>query len=283
MSSTKPLFAGSIIANYDRYLVPLFFEEYARDLTARAAIPAGGWALEIACGTGVMTRHLSAALPEGTTLVATDLSPTMVDAAQANVERSGPGTVEFKTADGTNLPFEDDSFDVVSCQFGVMFYADKRVGYREAARVLKPGGSFVLNVWDAFAENPFCRIVHETVVALHPDNPPGFLAVPFGYYDLNTIKSDLQTSGFGEVGLTVLPGTSRASSARDLALALVAGTPLASQLAERGIEEAAFVAVEKALVDQFGSGEVAAPMQSIAIVAQPLPRRPSGDHALGPP
>ena len=158
----------------------------------------------------------------------------MVDAARANVERSGPGTVEFKTADGTNLPFEDDSFDVVSCQFGVMFYADKRVGYREAARVLKPGGSFVLNVWDAFAENPFCRIVHETVVALHPDNPPGFLAVPFGYYDLNTIKSDLQTSGFGEVGLTVLPGTSRASSARDLALALVAGTPLASQLAERG-------------------------------------------------
>ena len=123
MSSTKPLFAGSIIANYDRYLVPLFFEEYARDLTARAAIPAGGRALEIACGTGVMTRHLSAALPDGATLVATDLSPTMVDAARANVERSGPGTVEFKTADGTNLPFEDDSFDVVSCQFGVMFYA----------------------------------------------------------------------------------------------------------------------------------------------------------------
>ena len=114
MSSTKPLFAGSIIANNDQYLVPLFFEEYARDLVTRAAIPAGGRALEIACGTGVMTRHLGAALPDGATLVATDISPTMLDAALGNVERSGLGTVEYKTADGTNLPFEDDSFDVVS-------------------------------------------------------------------------------------------------------------------------------------------------------------------------
>ena len=95
--------------------------------------------------------------------------------------------------------------------------------------------------------------------------------MPFGYYDLSTIKSDLQTSGFGEVGFTVLPGTSRASSARDVALALVAGTPLATQLAERGIDQAAFVAVEKALVHEFGSGEVTAPMQSIAIVARPGP------------
>ena len=206
MSSNKPLFAGSIIANYDEYLVPLLFEEYARDLMARAAVPAGGRALEIACGTGVLTRHLSAALPEGATLVATDINPTMVDAARTNVERSGHGTVEFKTADGTNLPFDDDSFDMVSCQFGVMFYADKRVGYREAARVLKPGGSFVFNVWDAFAENAFCRIVHETVLALQPDDPPAFLSGPFGYYDLATIKSELQASGFDEVAFSVLPG-----------------------------------------------------------------------------
>ena len=271
MSSTKPMFAGSIIANYDRYLVPLIFEEYSQDLAARAAIPTGGRVLELACGTGVLTRHLSAALPIGATLVATDISPTMVDATQNRVAHSGHGTIEYKTADGTNLPFDDDRFDVVSCQFGVMFYADKRLGYREAARVLKSGGSFVFNVWDAFAENTFCRIVHETVVALQPDDPPAFLSGPFGYYDLETIKSELQASGFDEVAFSVLPGTSRASSARDVAMALVAGTPLATQLAERGIEQAAFVAVEKALVHEFGSGEVTAPMQSIAIMARTGP------------
>ena len=271
MSSTTPLFGGSVIANYDQYLVPLIFEEYAQDLAARAAIPTGGRALEIACGTGVLTRHLSAALPAGATLVATDISATMVHAARGNVEHSDHDSVEYKTADGTNLPFDDDSFDMVSCQFGVMFYADKRVGYRETARVLKPGGSFVFNVWDAFAENAFCRIVHETVVALQPDDPPTFLSGPFGYYDLETIKSELQASGFDEVAFSVLPRTSRASSAKDVAMALVAGTPLATQLAERGIEQAAFVAVEEALVHEFGSGEVTAPMQSIALVARPGP------------
>ncbi len=260
------VFAGSIAENYHRYLVPLIFEEYARDLALRTRVPRHGAVLEIACGTGVLTRHLRDTLPETARLVATDVNPAMVDAARTNVESHR--TIEYRPADGTALPFADGSFDVVFCQFGVMFYPDKGLGYREAARVLKPGGTFVFNVWDSLERNPLCGIVHDTVVRTFPEDPPNFLALPFGYHDIDEIRSELQSAGFSDVTLSVLPRESRAPSARDVATALLAGSPLATQLAELGRDRQAFEAVEAALVENYGSDDVAAPMQSIAIVAR---------------
>lgn len=197
----------------------------------------------------------------------------MVDATRRHVDVPDGAAVEFRAADGTDLPFEDDSFDAVVCQFGVMFSPDRELGYREAARVTKPRGAFVFNVWDSLAKNDIVRVIHKTVVGLSPDNPPGFLAVPFGYHDLTTITDELQRSGFGEVELTVLPRTCRAPSARDVAAGAVLGSPLTGQLTERGILDEAVSAVENALVDTFGNGEVAVPMQAIAVVARPARRR----------
>ena len=277
MTSRADLFSGSIIQNYERYMVPLLFDDYAQDLAHRTPVPDGGRALEIACGTGVVTRHLAATLGGRAELIATDINPDMVNAAQGNVATSSttPVTddarVQFQVADGTDLPFEDDSFDTVTCQFGVMFYPDRELGYREAARVIRPGGAFVFNIWDALERNAVPRVIHETVVALSPDNPPGFLAVPFGYNNLTDVTAELQRSGFGEVELAVLPRTSRASSAKDVAIGTVLGSPLAGQLAERGIADEAFEAVERALVDAFGDGEISVPMQAIAVVARPDP------------
>jgi SAM-dependent methyltransferase len=209
MSEDDSLFGSSILENYHRYLVPLIFEDYARDLAARVEIPASGHVLETACGTGVLTKYLQTALSDGGQLVATDINPSMVQIARANL--NGHQDIEFHEADGTALPFDDDTFDVVTCQFGVMFFPDRDLGYREAARVLKPGGSFVFNVWDSLDHNPFPRCIHEKVVAMAPDNPPGFLAVPFGYHDLSRIKIQLQDAGFTEIHMSVLP---RESSSR---------------------------------------------------------------------
>ena len=265
MPNDTPAFDRSIADAYHRRLVPLIFDDYARDLARRIDVPEGGRVLEIACGTGALTRHLRTCLPAGTSLVSTDLNPGMLEAARANL--GDPDDIEFRAVDGTALPFESGSFDAVVCQFGVMFYPDKGAGYREAVRVLKPGGTFLFNVWDSHETNRFAGRVHETVVAMFPENPPAFLHAPFSYHDIGEISDTLREAGFSEVRATVLPGESRADSARDVAIALVEGSPLASQFEDATARKEALETVHAALRETFGSGPVSAPMQSIAFAA----------------
>ncbi len=266
MSENKTLFAGSIAGAYHRYLGPLLFHDYARDLAGRVEVPAGSQVLEIACGTGILTGRLKEALPAGARLIATDINPDMVAAAENNL--NGSGADSYRTADGTDLPFADNSFDAVVCQFGVMFYPDKVQGYRETLRVLKPGGRFLFNVWDSHAHNRFPALVHETVAGLLPEDPPMFLKAPFAYHDVADIEAELRAAGFAEVEADVLPRLSSAPSARDVALALVTGSPLISELEQKGIADTALDTVESVLVDELGSGEVAAPMRSIVVAAR---------------
>jgi SAM-dependent methyltransferase len=263
-----PNFGGSIPENYERYLVPLLFADYAADLASRLEVPASGAVLETACGTGAVTRHLRARLPEGVRLTITDLAPAMIERAREVVgERAG---IEYRQADATALPFADRAFDAVICQFGVMFFADQAQGMREAARVLKPGGRFVLNVWDRLERNVLSQAVHEAVAQVFPHNPPRFLEVPFSWHDLSRIVRDLQAAGFGRIDVSVQPRASTAPDARHVALGLVAGSPLANQVIERGwpgLEDAA-AAVAASLSRRFGSGPISAPMQAFQIAAR---------------
>src|SRR5215469_7083543 len=151
----------------------MLFADYAEDLARRTAALAPAHVLEIATGTGVVTRALARTLPREVEITATDLNQAMVDfaAAQPGAER-----VTWRQADAQALPFADGSFDAVLCQFGVMFFPDRTAAYRETRRVLKPGGWFLFNVWDRIEENEFAQIVTEAVAALFSDNPPRFFA-----------------------------------------------------------------------------------------------------------
>ncbi len=265
VTTTTASFAESIVQSYDDHLVPLIFEDFARDLAGLVSVPAGGAVLETAAGTGVLTRHLAHALGGAATVVASDVNPAML--RQAETRLSGSENVSFRIADGLDLPFDDESFDAVACQFGVMFFEDHVRGYREALRVLRDGGTFVFNVWDSLARNRLARLVHETVVNLFPADPPVFLSVPFGYHDLRVIRGELEEAGFGRINVSVNPGVSRAPSVRAVVQGLVSGSPLGAALAERGVAEEATRAVEAALTRKLGPGPVAAPMQSISFVA----------------
>src|SRR5262249_49704927 len=150
MKDTDKLFIGSMPALYDRHLGPFLFAPYARDVAARAAALAPRRLLETAAGTGIVTRALAQALPETTTITATDLNQAMVDYAAAQTRAPN---LTWGQADALALPFADGSFDAVVCQFGVMFFPDKRAGFREALRVLRPGGHFLFSVWDRIEEN----------------------------------------------------------------------------------------------------------------------------------
>src|SRR5215213_2439429 len=199
MVATDKLFAGSIPEIYDRLMVPLIFEPYAVDLARRVAALAPHDVLETAAGTGVLTRALAAQLTPSTRIVASDLNQPMLDQA---ARRQQGGIVEWKQADALALPFGDQSFDVVACQFGAMFFPDKVQGYKEARRVLRPTGRFLFNVWDRIAVNEFADVVTETLAGLFPDDPPRFMArTPHGHHDVERIRQDVKAAGFAEVAI----------------------------------------------------------------------------------
>lgn len=266
----------SIGSSSHRARVPAIFDDYARYLARRVGDIAGERVLEIACGNGVLTRHLSDTLDDSVRLVATDLNPEMVDAAFVSV---GDPSVDFRPAEVTALPFDDDSFDVVVCQFGVMFFDDKLRGYHEVSRVLKPGGRFVFNVWDSLDRNRLCALVRDEMTRLMPSVLPTFDGNPFAYNRISTITDDLRRAGFSSPYVTVMPLINRARNAHEMALALIVGSWLGTELDDQGMTDAALEAVRSRVIDMFGDGEVRAPMQSIVFEAE-LPVDPTTASVL---
>jgi SAM-dependent methyltransferase len=254
---TDTVFAGSIPELYDRAMVPLIFEPYANDLARRVAALRPARILEIAAGTGVVTRALASALPLSSAIVATDLNPAMVERAQA-VGTSRP--VAWRTADAMQLPFGDAAFDVVVCQFGVMFLPDKPAGYAEARRVLAPGGTFLFNTWDRIEANDIAAVVTRALGALYPADPPRFMArTPHGYHDQAAIASDLKRGGYLRAPeFETVAARSVAPSALAAAIAYCQGTPLRNEIESRepgGLERATEVCA-RALAAAFGDGPV---------------------------
>jgi SAM-dependent methyltransferase len=235
--SSAAQYTGSIPERYHRYLTPWLFDPYAVDLAARLPQRPGLRVLEIAAGTGAVTRHLREALPSDATLVATDLNEAMVDYARGAVPDEG---IAWQQADAQALPFADASFDVVVCQFGFMFLPDKVAGFREARRVLSDGGVLLGNVWRSHDENPVARIVQDLLEERLPEDPPRFLDTPYGYGDHERLRADLAAAGWDGVRLDVVRKESDAASAEDVALGYLTGTPLSHELRERGADPDAF-------------------------------------------
>ena len=191
---TDSTFAGSIPEFYERYMVPPIFEPYAADMASRARLRGPARVLEVAAGTGVVTRAHANALPPGTSIVATNLNQAMLDHA-ATVGTSRP--VNWRQADAMQLPFPDEAFDLIVCQFGVMFFPDKGQAFAQARRVLRPGGTLLFNVWDAIDQNEFAEAVTQALAQRFPADPPRFLArVPHGHHDCAALARDLALGGF---------------------------------------------------------------------------------------
>ena len=269
MSAGDKVFAGSIPENYDRYMVPLIFESYARDIARMAAALSPKAVLETASGSGVVTRALAPGLSPDASYIVTDLNQPMLDYAATRQKQDS--RVTWRRADAQALPFEDAAFDLVCCQFGVMFFPDRPSAYREARRVLKPGGTFLFNAWDRIEENVFADDVTNALAEFFPEDPPRFMArTPHGYHDSGLIRSDLAKAGFLNVTIETRAEESRAPSPRQVAIAYCQGTPLRNEIEARGAEklEAATDHAAAAIARKHGSGEVVAKIQAHVILAR---------------
>lgn len=267
MLETDKVFAGSVPENYDRYMVPLIFEAYAEDMARRVAALSPSAVLEVAAGTGAVTRALAPKLPPGASYVVTDLSQPMLDYAAS--QQPADARITWRQADALALPFEDASFDVVFCQFGAMFFPDRVAGYREARRVLRPDGRFLFSVWDRIEENVFADDVMKALAQMFPDDPPRFMArTPHGYHDTTLIRGDVEAAGFSRVTIETKAEQSRAPSPRFAAIAYCQGTPVRDEIEARaGKLEVATDRAEAALASRHGRGAIAAKIQAHVIVA----------------
>ncbi|MCA1658907.1 MAG: class I SAM-dependent methyltransferase [Verrucomicrobiaceae bacterium] len=268
MKDEHAQFSGSIPAAYDRYLGPLLFQPYAEDLAARVHVEENALVLELACGTGILTRVLRTRLPSTVKLIATDLNEPMFRHAADKFGKKE--AVQWLQADACSLPFGDRMFDAVVCQFGIMFVPDKELAAREARRVLKPGGLFLFNVWDALEHNDVGRIAHETITSYFDKDPPTFYHVPFGYHDQEEIKRVLESAGFRDVRIEVVAKVGQPSRAREVATGLVQGNPVSMAIAERdpSLLPAITDAVADAITRRFGQADIRAPMRAVLVQAR---------------
>jgi len=267
MAATDKVFSGSIAAIYESHMVPLLFAPYAVEMAGRVAAHHPATVLEVAAGTGAVTVELLRQLPKHAIITATDLNQGMLDVAAAKISDQ---RLHMRSCDALDLPFDDHSFDAVVCQFGAMFFPDKRTAYREAHRVLRKGGTYFVSVWDKLDNSPFFAVVTEAVAAAFPADPPGFFRrTPYGYNDVAAITATLRDAGFSGVTSDKVTFPSSAPSAAHVAMALCQGTPLRSEIEQRladGLAEITGVA-ERAVEKAFGKGPVETTMRAILFQA----------------
>jgi len=268
MTASDSVFAGSVPEFYERYLVPLIFEPYARELARRLAEAKAERVLETAAGTGVVTRAMASRLSPSARIVATDLNEPMLDHAKARLAHDT--RIAWQQADAEALPFENENFDAVVCQFGAMFFPDKVQAYRQARRVLKPGGLFIFNVWDKISENDFADAVAQALAQMFPDDPPRFMErTPHGYHEPEQIRGELESAGFSGISIEAQDEISRAPTPHDAAIAYCQGTLWRNEIEKRGatrLQEATHRAAD-AIAKRFGTGAVKGRIRAFVITA----------------
>lgn len=267
MNKVASNFTGSIPEYYESGLVPVIFADYAREISAQAAKHKPAVVLELAAGTGVVTRMLRDRLPKRSEIIASDLNEPMLGVAQKKF-KSGEA-VSFQPIDAMQIPLDDNSVDVVVCQFGVMFFPDKVKSYEEALRVLKPGGQYIFNAWDAHKFNPFAGIVQGVVEEAFPDDPPGFYKVPFHYHDAKQMKRDMKKAGFSSVKVKRKQLKKKIPSMDAFAMGIVHGNPLSEEIRARNADmDEMVVTIQGALVEEFGDSPGKMPLSAYFVTGQ---------------
>src|ERR1700694_494048 len=261
-------FVGSVPENYDRFLGPVLFEPYARDLASRVAGLHPKKLVELPCDTYIVTRILSERLGSTAMIVATDLNQAMIDCGKQKFEAAT--NIRWQVVDATALPFSEASFDIAVCQFGWMFFPDKAKAFRESHRVLSNGGSLLFNVWDAIELNDLTNIAHSTIVSYFKTDPPRFYEVPFSFHNVEEVSAMLETAGFVDVRAETIKFKGRSGRTADVAHGLVHGNPSAEEILARRPDKLQDIeaAIAAEISRLFGNADIETSLQAIVFRAK---------------
>jgi len=266
ISSAAFSFTGSIPRHYDQYLGPMFFEPYAIEVSNRIDISSVDTALEIACGTGRVTRHLRNVISPNAKLIASDISLDMLDIAKEKLKTSD---IEWQIIDAQELPFDDNTLDLVICCFGYMFVPDRAKAFAEAYRILKPGGMFLFTTWDKLENNSMSFVARTIAKAYLEDPLPESYNLAFSMNDEMMIGKLVTDAGFSKITIEKVRKISVCPSAKQATEGLVNGGPLCDEIMKRNpawIEEMK-IKVEAEIAEKFGTAPVTAPMTAIVTQA----------------
>ena len=267
MDKSPTSFDGSIPEKYDRYLGPMLFDPYAKDIVSRLNKESiNDQVLELACGTGRVSKVLRSSIPSYAKLFCTDLNQDMLHFAKINHPKED---IHWQVADAQNIPFPENSFDAVVCQFGFMFMPDKAKAFSEAFRVLKKGGKFYFNTWDKLANNGCFYLANEVVSSFFPDNPPIFYQIPFSLFKEEEIHALTHNAGFSGIKIELIKKELSSPSAKNASIGIVEGNPIYTFINAHNpaLLEPIRSSVEKELEKKFGSHTLKAPMQAWVIEA----------------
>ena len=255
-------FIGDIPRHYDVGLGPTLFMDFADRLVSECCADRVLNAMELAAGTGIVSRKLRDNLPAEARLLVTDLNAPMLDVARRKFSDSE--NVDFSVVNAMELPFEDGAFDLLLCQFGVMFFPDKVAAFREAARVLRPGGRYVFNVFSAMQENPHSQLALAIPAQFFPGDPPGFYKVPFHYGDPQKVRADLAAAGLHNVVHETIRLSSKINDPEAFARGLVYGNPVIEDIKRLGNvdPETVVAAVQRGLTVTFGPADMRIPLEA---------------------
>ena len=255
-------FSGAVPEHYDRFLGPIFFEPYAIDVSRRFDPSVMNTVLEIGCGTGRVTRHLRNVLPATSVLIACDISQDMMDVAKNKLKGRD---IDWRIIDAQDLPFEDESIDLVVSCFAYMFVEDKSKAFGEAFRVLKNGGTFLIATWDKLELNGASDVFRKIVKKYMGDTLPKTYSLPFALNDPAEIRGYLEAAGFRNISIESVEKISTSPSAKEAAYGLTHGGSLYQEIMNRNpawVDEIN-AELEKELAEKFGEAPMEAPMRAV--------------------
>ena len=255
-------FSGDIATHYDHFLGPLFFEPYAIEVAKRIDPTSVSIVLEIAAGTGRVTRHIRERIPTGAKLIASDISEDMLAEAKKQLSHLN---IDWQNIDAQQLPFSENSIDLVVCCFGYMFVPNKQKAFAEVYRVLRPGGMFLFTTWDKL-ENNAASYTSRIIAKEYLEEP-----LPESY-DLATSMSDeaalrllLRDAGFTKISIEKVQQFSVSPTAKEATYGLVEGGLIYKEIKKLNpawIDEIK-IRIERELAKKFGAAPMIAPMSAL--------------------
>ena len=262
ISSSYPSFSGSIPEHYDKYSGPVFFEPYAIEVSMLIDPSLLRVVLELGCGTGRVTRHLRSIIPATGRIIASDISEDMLVVAKEKLKKLD---IDWQIIDARELPFNDNSIDLVVCCFGYMFVPDKLKAFAEAFRVLRPGGMLIFTTWDKLELNGASQVYRKTIKEYLKDALPESYNLPFSFNDPAIIKELLSGACFSTTIIESVEKMSVSPSSKEAAKGLTQGGSLYNEIMKRNpawLPEIT-ATVERKLTEKYGAEPMAAPMKAL--------------------